>query len=78
MARAFLSRKDRSENQTDESQLSPDVESSSLSRPNVEWLQKQFCIPEQFQLFTPRTDGWVNNPPLGQMAFYVEDLRTDH
>ena len=77
MARAFPSRKNRSENPTDESQSSPDVEASSFSEPNVERLRKQFYILEQFQLFTSRTDGWVNNPSSGQVAFYVEDLRVD-
>ena len=77
MARASPSREDRSENPTDESQSSLDVEASSLLGSNVERLREQFCIPEQFQLFAPGADGRVNNPPSDQVAFYVKDHRTD-
>ena len=74
MARASPSPEDRSENPTDESQSSPDVEASSLSESNVKQLREQFCILEQFQLFASGAYGRVNNPPSGQVAFYVEDL----
>ena len=75
MARASPSQEDRSENPIDESQSSPDVEASSLLESNVERLLEQFYFLEQFQLFALGVDGRMNNPPSGQVAFYVEDLR---
>ena len=65
----------RSENPTDDSRSTPEVEVSSLSGPSVDRLQDQYRIPEQFRLSAPGTDDRVNNPPAGQVALYVEDLR---
>ena len=61
-------------NPTDDSRLTPEVEVSSLSGANIEWLREQYSIPEQFELFAPGAEGRVNNPPPGQVAFYVEDF----
>ena len=66
----------RSGEPTDDTRSTPEVEVSSLSGPNVDRLREQYCIPGQFRLFAPGADGRVNSPPEGQMAFYVEDLRT--
>ena len=53
------------------------MEVSSLSGLNIDRLRDQHSIPEQFRLFAPGVEGRVNNPPAGQVALYVEDLRTD-
>ena len=65
----------RSGNPTDDPRSTPKVEISLLSGPNVDRLRDQYRIPEQFQLSAPGVDGRVNNPPPGQVALYVEDLR---
>ena len=65
----------RSLNPTNDSWSTPEVEASSLSVANVEWLREQYGISEQFELFAPGAEGRVNNPPPDQVAFYVEDLR---
>ena len=77
MIRASFSQDSRSKNPTDESPSDPKVEASFLVGPNVELLWEQYRIPELYQLFAPDSDGWVNFLPLSQVAFYVEDLRTD-
>ena len=65
----------RSGNPTDDPWLTPEVEVSSLSGPNVDRLWEQYYIPEQFRLFAPGTNDRINDPPVGQVAFYVENLR---
>ena len=75
MARISL-RGSQSGNPTDDSRSTPEAEASSLSGLNVERLREQYGIPEQFRLFVLGAEGRVNNPPPGQVAFYVEDLRT--
>ena len=73
--RVSSSRDSQSENPSNESPSDPKMEASSLSGSNVERLRKQYHIPEQYELFAPGTDGWINSPPLSQVAFYVKDLR---
>ena len=65
----------RSGNPTDDSRSAPEDEASSLSEPNVDRLREHYRIPEQFRLSAPGADGRVNNPPPGDLALYVEDLR---
>ena len=77
MARGSSSRDGRSENPTNDSSSGLKVEASSLSKSNVEQLQEQYRILEKCQLSTPGVDGRMNSPPSDQVAFYVEDLRTD-
>ena len=65
----------RSGNPTDDTRSAPEDEASSLSGPNVDQLREHYRIPEQFRLSAPGAGGRVNNPPPGDLALYVEDLR---
>ena len=65
----------QSGNPTDDSRSAPEDEASSLSGPNVDRLREHYRIPEQFRLSALGAGGRVNNPPPGDLALYVEDLR---
>ena len=74
--KASASRDSQSENPIDDSPSDSKIKIFFLSGSNIDRLQEQYHIPEQFQLFAPDPHRRVNSPPPNQVAFYVEGLRT--
>ena len=53
---------------------SPMFEESTLMEKELSWFRIKYSIPDEFQLWLPGVEEWVQNYPSGTLAIYEEDL----